>query len=402
MKILLVHNHYGSAAPSGENIVFELERAMLERHGHEVACFERFSDSIRSQGAYGMIKGALVTPWNFSAARALRKKIAQFRPDVMHAHNTFPLLSPAVFSAAKGIARVLTLHNYRLFCAAGIPMRDGQICVDCLDRQSVMPALRNGCYRESRVATVPLATNIALQRSRGTWRNDVEAFIALTDFQKDTMIKAGLPMDLVQVKPNFYAGEPVVVPYDERPNRAVFVGRLSEEKGIQDLVSAWLIWGEEAPELRIVGDGPLLNSLVEQARKAKNITFRGQVSSGEAQEEISKARILVLPSRWFEGFPMVLREAFAFATPSLVSHYGPLPKLVLQGQGIVFQGGDIVDLGQKLRRLWADMPALSKMSLAAKKEFDARYTEGINIRILTDIYKGAILRAESKSGKIRK
>jgi glycosyltransferase involved in cell wall biosynthesis len=390
MKILLVHNHYGSASPSGENSVFEMERAMLERHGHEVQAFERHSDEIRTQGVRGLLAGALATPWNPFAVRAMRKALAQFRPDVIHAHNTFPLISPAIFPAARGVGRVLTLHNYRLFCPAAIPMRDGRVCTDCLDNHSVMPALRYGCYRGSRVATLPMAANVALQRKRGTWRRDVEAFIALTEFQKDRMVQAGLPVDKVFVKPNFYAGDPAIVPIDERPNRVVFVGRLSAEKGVGDLLTAWLKWGPRAPELMIIGDGPLREALVARAANAVNIRFCGQLSGDQAKREIGVARLIILPSRWFEGFPMVLREAFALGTPSLVSNLGPLPSLVAQGQGAVFQGGDAEDLGQKAKALWADNAKLNSMSKSASAAFKKSYTEEVNSLKLMDIYNSAI------------
>lgn len=390
MKILLVHNHYGSAAPSGENLVFEMERAMLERQGHEVQTFERHSDEIRKQGVRGLMVGALATPWNPFAANAMRKALAQFRPDVIHAHNTFPLLSPAIFPAARGVARILTLHNYRLFCPAAIPMRDGRVCTDCLDRHSVMPALRHGCYRGSRVATLPIAASVALHRKRGTWRRDVEAFVALTEFQKDRMVAAGLPVDKVFVKPNFYAGNPVVVPIAERRKRVVFVGRLSAEKGVDDLLTAWLNWGPTAPELTLIGDGPLREALVARAANASNIRFCGQLSGGEAQKEIGLARLLIVPSRWFEGFPMVLREAFALGTPALVSNLGPLPSLVAQGQGAVFESGDAEDLRHMAKAIWADTERLNSMSKAACAAFKKYYTEEVNYLKLMDIYNNAI------------
>ena len=159
MRILLVHNFYGSAAPSGENQVFEAEKVLLQSRGHEVAEFTRHSDEIRGPGVWGSIKGAAATRWNPWAAQAIRRAVARFLPDVVHVHNTFPLISPSIFHAlaGMGVARVLTLHNYRLFCPAAIPMRAGQVCTDCLDRRSVLPALQHGCYRNSRLATVPLA-----------------------------------------------------------------------------------------------------------------------------------------------------------------------------------------------------------------------------------------------------
>ncbi|MAE46385.1 MAG: hypothetical protein CMJ86_05770, partial [Planctomycetes bacterium] len=258
---------------------------MLERHGHEVHTFECHSDEIRKKGLLGLVIGAISTPWNHSAARKMRTAIAKFGPDVVHAHNTFPMLSPSIFPAAQGVARVLTLHNYRLVCPAAIPMRGGEICTLCMDRKSVLSSIRYGCYRGSVLATLPLAVNVALHRRRGTWKHDVETFIALTGFQRDRMGKAGIPADKIRVKPNFYPGNPSPVPFGERPARVVFAGRLSAEKGVTDLVEAWLSWGPTAPELRLLGDGPLREELESRASDVSNIRVLGQLSSDDAQNE---------------------------------------------------------------------------------------------------------------------
>src|SRR3954463_5671491 len=226
-RILLAHNYYGSSAPSGENQAFDLEKALLERRGHEVRVYSRHSDEIRGRGALGVLQGALATPWNPRSVRAIRRVIDEFQPDVVHVHNTFPLISPAIFPGiASRAARVLTLHNYRLFCPAGIPLRDGKPCTECLDRKSVLPALRYGCYRGSRLATAPLALGVSLNRRRGVWENDVDAFIALTDFQREMMVAAGLPAHKVLVKPNFYPGQPQRIPWTSRRQGVVFAGRL--------------------------------------------------------------------------------------------------------------------------------------------------------------------------------
>ena len=393
-RILLLHNFYRSGAPSGENQVFEMERALLERRGHSLEVFTRHSDEIAGQGLRGAIKGAASTSWNVFGARALRKRIAAFRPDVIHAHNTFPLLSPAVFPAALGTARVLTLHNYRLFCAAAIPMRDGRVCTDCLDRRSVLPALRYGCYRGSRVATVPLAASIALHRFRGTWVTDVEAFIALSEFQRQRFVDAGLPDDRVHVKPNFYPGDPATIPWSERAGRVVFVGRLSAEKGVKTLLQAWALWGDQAPPLRIVGDGELRWELEDCARGLP-VEFVGQVGPREAQAEIGRARLVVLPSEWFEGFPMVLREAFAFGTPSAVSDIGPLPGLVRDPEsGCTFEPANPESLLHAVRSAWENPAQLERWSRGARAAFEAKYTEEANYEMLMAIYEQAIERAE--------
>ena len=395
MKILLLHNHYRSTSPSGENAAFALERDLLARAGHEVRTFERHSDELAAAGALGVLRGAAATPWNPFAARALRREVEAFRPEVVHAHNTFPLLSPAVFPAAgRRAARVLTLHNYRLFCAAAVPVRAGRVCTECLDRRSVLPALRHGCYRGSRLATAPVALGVALARATGLWRRHVDAFVALTAFQRDVLVAAGLPAERVLVKPNFYPGDPAVVPWAARRDAAVYVGRLSEEKGVGHLLDAWAAWGGEAPPLRVVGDGPLRQALEARARAAglgpARVAFLGRLAPAEAEAEIAAARLLLVPSVWFEGFPLVLREALAFGTPAAVSAIGPLPSLVEDGRaGLIFRPGDPAALLAAVRGAWGEPGALERLGAAARRAFEARYGEVENLRLLLDVYRAA-------------
>lgn len=398
MRILLAHNFYGSAAPSGENQVFEAEKALLQSRGHELAEFTRHSDEIRGQGVWGVLKGAAATPWNPWAARAIRQVVARFQPDVVHVHNTFPLLSPAIFHALSGtgVARVMTLHNYRLFCPAAIPMRAGKVCTDCLDRRSVLPALQHGCYRNSRLATAPLALNVALHRAAGTWTKEVDAFIALTEFQRQRVVAAGLPAGRVHVKPNFYPGSPGVVPWAQRKPYVVFAGRLTAEKGVTTLVRAWQLWGNDAPELRVLGGGELRAELENMAQDLP-VRFLGQLSATKAQQQIAGASLLLLPSEWFEGFPMVVREAFAFGTPAAVSNLGPLPSIVKHGEsGLVFEAGNPASLLEVVSRAWRAPGLLEQLGRGARAAFEAHYTEDANYTTLMAIYGKAM--AQSRIG----
>ena len=404
MKILLAHNYYGSAAPSGENQVFEAERALLQQRGHTVSEFTRHSDEIRSQGVWGAVKGACTVPWNPWSVVAIRRAVDAFQPAVVHVHNTFPLISPGLFHAIGGrAARVLTLHNYRLFCPAAIPMRAGKVCTDCLDRRSAWPALRYGCYRNRRLATAPLALSVGLHRILGTWTRQVDAFIALTDFQRERMIAAGLPAELVHVKPNFYPGNPIPAPWADRRPSVVFAGRLTAEKGVMALVRAWLLWGAAAPELRIVGDGDLRGDLERLAATVPEtpIRFLGQLTGAAAQAEIARARLLVLPSEWFEGFPMVLRETFAFGTPAAVSAIGPLHSIVQSGSsGVVFAPANPESLFREVCAAWETPGRLERLGQGARQSFEARYTEDANYRMLMAIYQQAItVSQERKSAR---
>lgn len=402
MKILLVHNYYGSSAPSGENQVFEAELELLLSRDHEVITFTRHSDEIRDKGTFGKITGALATPWNHLMFMAIRRRVLHFKPDVVHVHNTFPLISPAIFYAiGTRAARVLTLHNYRLFCPAAIPMRAGLVCTDCIDGHTVWPGLQHGCYRNSRLATVPLVASVSLHRHFGTWDNQVDAFIVLSEFQRERMTAAGLPIGRVHVKPNFYPGAPVVVPWVERRLCAVFAGRLTAEKGVDALIRAWLLWGAGAPELRIVGDGELRDELVRLAGTNSHVPIRflGQLTGEEAQAEIAHARLLVLPSEGFEGFPMVVREAFAFGTPAAVSDIGPLPFIVKHGvNGVVFAPADPCSLLGQLRTAWETPGLLKLLSEGARAEFESKYTREKNYDMLMKIYRQAISTGGSSIG----
>lgn len=401
MRLVLAHGYYGSEAPSGENLVFEAERDLLRARGHQVLEFTRHSDDLRRRGAWGLLHGAAATPFNVASLLRLRRLLRRERPDVLHVHNTFPLLSPAVYHAARGlpVATVLTLHNFRTFCAAALLLRDGRPCTLCLDRRSAWPGLRHGCYRGSRLATAPLTAMIALHRALGTWTRQVDAFIALTAFQRDLLVAGGLPADRVHLKPNFHPTPPTPRRWDERPARALFVGRLAPEKGVGVLLDAWSAWGD-APELAIVGDGPERARL--QARAAAlglggRVRFTGQLPPGQVEAHLLACRLLLVPSVWFEGFPLVIREAFAAGVPVAASRIGSLQGIVEPGgTGLLFEPGDPRDLQRQVSAAWADQAALGAMAARARAAFEARYTADACADALADIYRQARASREAR------
>jgi glycosyltransferase involved in cell wall biosynthesis len=372
-------------------VKIERERKLLCDHGHEVAVLTRHSDEIRSYGFLGACRGALATIWNPWMARAVRKKVDLFRPHVVHVHNMFPLISPSIFSAIGTRAkRVLTLHNYRAVCPAAIPMRHGKVCTLCIDKKCVWSAIRYGCYRNSRVATVPLAMNVALHRTLRTWQNQVDAFIVLSDFQRHMMENAGFPKGKMFVKPNFLLGSPRIKAWIDKEPAIVFVGRLSEEKGIRTLISAWKLWKKNAPELRVIGDGPLRDTLTMQSKDLP-VRFLGHLCSQETQREIAKAKLIVVPSECYETFGMVVIEAFAHGTPVAVSSLGALPYIVQDGiTGVVFPPADPRELLDKVSECWVDDTRLAKMGIAARSQFEKMYTEEINYQQLMAIYEKTI------------
>ena len=394
LRVAMAHNHYGSEAPSGENAVFEAERRVLQDRGHDVLSFERRSDALRGKGIRGLATGALSTPWNPFAARRLRALLERERPDVLHVHNPFPLLSPAIFHAARGlpVATIWTLHNYRPFCSAATLVRDGVPCTECIDRRSPMPGLAHGCYRGSRAATLPLAAMIDLLDRAGTLAREVDAFVVLTEFQREMVVRAGLPAGRVHVKPNFHPAPPPVVPWPEREPRVLFAGRLGPEKGVRVLLDAWSLW-PDAPLLEIAGDGPersALEARVRTLRLGDRVRFLGQLSPAEVERRTGRVRLLAVPSLCFEGFPLVIRDAFAAGVPVVASRLGALERIVEDGAtGLLFSPGDAADLHRRVSRAWADPALLASLGAAARAAFEGRYTADRSYEALLNVYESA-------------
>jgi glycosyltransferase involved in cell wall biosynthesis len=395
MKILFVHNFYGSSAPSGENFVYETEIAMLRQHGHTVLEYTRHSDDIRKQGLWGLIKGGFATPWNPVAFREVRKLVLKERPDILHVHNTFPLISPAIFwaTAKTQTATVFTLHNYRIYCGSATLMRDGQPCHKCLDSKSPFLALYHRCYRKSFFATIPMAIKIASHRILNTFNKHVDRVIALTDFQGQMMVGAGINKELIAIKPHFLMDPPHPIPWQEREKKIVFVGRLSQEKGVHILVKAWEIWGKSAPKLEIIGDGPdrhMLENMVQQANLGEKILFLGQISHKEVLSKMSLAKLLVLPSICYEGFPMVICEAFGLGLPVAACDHGAMGSIIEDGMsGCLFEADSARQLEAKARSLWLDENLLSTMAYGARSQFDRQYSSKSNYDRLIEIYTNA-------------
>jgi glycosyltransferase involved in cell wall biosynthesis len=385
VKVLIVHNRYRTSAPSGEDAAVDNERRMLERHGVEVRVFDRCNDDISASGWSGQCQLALNTVWSRRSRAELSVLLQRNRPDVVHVHNTFALISPSIYSACRGagVPVVQTLHNFRLFCPSALFLRDGKPCEACVD-SGLLQAVRYRCYRGSRSATATLAGMLAVHRVLGTYADHIDRYIALTQFARQKVIRAGLPEDKVTVKPNFLPDPPS--PGQGSGGYVVFVGRLLAGKGAETLVRAW----RELPEvpLRIVGDGALREPLETLARReAPSVEFLGRLPREAVLRTIADARLLVIPSDCYEGFPMVVAEAFACGTPILASRIGSLEELIHEGKtGATFPAGDAPALAAQVRRLLADAPQLAAMRLKARATFEAELTESRNFERLMRIY----------------
>jgi len=390
MKILLIHNLYRSRSPSGEDIVFNDECHLLRKHGHEVITYERRNDDIETFPPYK--KAALLwqTTWSRQSYREIRHLIRRRKPEVAHFHNTFPLISPSGYYAcqAEGVPVVQTFHNFRFFCASGLFFRDSSVCEECL-RYELFRSIRYGCYRGSRIQTLPLAIMTLLRQRICKWIRQIDVFIALTKFARTKYIQAGLPASRIVVKPNFMEHPPE--PRYNHSGYAIVLGRLSPEKGVKTLLAAWKKVGDVP--LKILGDGSQRAELEEIVRKEKlaNVQFLGFLPHAEGMQWLQNARFMIIPSIWYEGFPLAIREAFACGKPVIASRLGGMAAIIEDGRtGLLFEPGDPDDLAAKVRWLMENKKAAAQMGKAARAEFEAKYTADKNYEMLINIYQMAI------------
>lgn len=382
MRIIVTHTHYQQAG--GEDQSFAAEVALLQEKGMEILPLTFHNRDLEPLPPW---RQGLLTLWNQEAYHRVREAIRSFRPQVVHIHNTFPLASPAVVWAAKaeGVPVVMTLRNYRLLCVNALFYREGRVCEDCLGRAVPWPGVVHGCWR-GRGASATVAGMLALHRVLGTWER-VDRFIALTEFAQAKFVQGGLPPEKIRVKPNFIHPDPG--PGEGRGGYALFVGRLSPEKGIRTLLQAWQRLGARMP-LKVVGDGPLWEETKEAAARLPGVELLGRKRPEEVYALMGEASFLVFSSEWYETFGRVAIEAFAKGTPVIASAIGAVAEVTESGRtGLLFRPGDPEDLAAKVEWLLSHPEELARMRREARAEYEAKYTAERNYEALMAIYREA-------------
>jgi glycosyltransferase involved in cell wall biosynthesis len=387
-SILSVHNHYHQ--PGGEDRVFASEAALLEAKGHRVIRYETDNARVERWGAGSAINAI----WSVPSALTIGELVRRHEPDIVHFHNTFPLISPAAYYSVQreGVPVVQTLHNFRLVCPGATLFRDGGVCQQCLEQGSFRPAMANKCYRGSRPATAAVAAMLSIHNAARTWKRKVDVYIALSQFARRKFIAAGLPESRVVVKPNFVRSDHL---QSDRPGNggyALFVGRLAPEKGIATLAEAW----KELPDIPLIvaGEGPL-----SETRWPQGVSWVGRQTPEQVRDLMRHARVLLVPSDCFEMGPLTIIEAFACGLPVIASDLGSMAEAVDHGRtGFLFQPGDAADLARTVRTAFAaDDSTWEAMRAAARNEFEQRYTADRNYDLLMDIYRSAIAAKEARA-----
>lgn len=390
-RVLMVHNYYRE--PGGEDRVFDAEVELLRDRGVPVETFIRRNAEIES----GPVALAAGWVWNRDSYRSLSEAIERFSPAVVHFHNTRPLISPAGFYAAarRGVPVVYTLHNYALTCVNGLFFRDEKVCEDCLGGAVLWRGIPRRCFRNSVTASASNAFTVSAHRAVGTWRNKIDAYIALSAFSRQKFLTAGLPANKIHVKPNFLPDLPVdpakdpSAPEDVRP--FVFVGRLSPEKGIDTLLDAWRQLPKDRRELitlRIIGDGPKRDRVIAASAEDPSITWDGFLPNDAVEAALNGARALVFPTQCYENCPMVVIEAFRAHLPVIGSSIGATAEMINPGKsGLLYESGNPQALAQCMARMIDNPSGLLDMAFAARRVYEQHYRPDDNFERLMDIYR---------------
>ena len=392
MKIVIAHNSY--ILHGGEDVVAEQEANLLREHGNSVVEYRRSNCEIekRSMGGLSLL---LQTIWASDSRRHFRELLRREKPDLVHFHNTFMMISPSAYYACKeyGVPVVQTVHNYRLLCLRGDLFRGGKICEECVGRTVPYPGVRYRCYQGSLPRSAAVASMLLAHRALKTWERKVDLFIAPSAFLAGKLAQGGIPAEKIVVKPNFAALDTSV-----RAGRddlyAIYLGRLSPEKGVRDLIAAW----QKIEDLRllVVGAGPEQDYIRATIRERGlgNVEMTGPQTRDSAVALLKRAAFLVFPSQWHEPFGLVAVEAFASGVPVIAARAGAISEIVQDGHtGLLFASGSTDELVQKVR--WAiDNPeATRRMGENARRVYEQRYTPEKNYPMLMEIYHRAMARS---------
>lgn len=389
MNILQVHNKY--KITGGEWTVVNQEYDLLKKD-HTV--HQLIVDNTKEINSLSdKLRLIFTTHYNRQSKELVRKHIRETRADIMHVHNFFPLLSPSIFEAAKeeGVPSVLTLHNYRLFYPNGYLLYDGKIDERTING-SAYSCVFDGVYRDSIVQTAVVAHMIEYHRKRDTWAKQVDCLLCLTDFAKSKFVEAGFPEDKLKVKPNFvddsFEGQDFSQVTNQKEDYYLFIGRISEEKGVRTLVNAWSSSKKESDsKLLILGDGPIKRELQRKTEMDPNIEWLGFIAREGVLDYLKRAKALIFPSEWYEGMPMTILEAFSAATPVLSTNIGSQAGIVEPGRtGLHFEVGDQESLLEVVQQFESGTQKQREMGFAARKEYEEKYTPEVNRAKLQKLY----------------
>ncbi|MBA2574834.1 MAG: glycosyltransferase family 4 protein [Nocardioidaceae bacterium] len=387
MRILQLHNHHANKGGAME--VLAHESSLLKAAGHDV---DEYTVAATEDLSLSSMRAGIKAIWNQQVASDLNRRIATLRPDVVHVHTPFPIMSPVVFRVAhkRGIPVVTTLHSYRYSCIAGTCWRDGHVCEDCIGKKLKLPGVRHQCYHDSAAASASLTLSLGAHRGLGTFHQHVSRYLTLTDFSRRLLIRDGFPADRITVKPNSVPDPGVPASRGSGERLVAFAGRLIDIKGVRTLLDAWA----RVPagmKLVIAGDGPLRGLVEERAASDTSIEFVGWVDEDQVLDLMGQAEVVVVPSEWYEGLPLVILRSLAVGTPILVSNLDNCCEVVeADGVGWTFQVKDSHSLVEQLTRLVLEPSHAAALRNAARQSYERRYSPPVDLIRLERVYREVI------------
>ena len=380
-KVLIVHNYYQT--PGGEDTVVENEKNLLINNGHEVVLYTRHNDEIKTRGIIRKLLLPLEAIFSIKTYKEVKRKIIEENIDIVHVHNTLPLISPSVYYSAFSckVPVVQTIHNFRLLCPGATFTRGNNICEECVDK-NLLSSIRYKCYRGSLIQSIVSAVNLAFH---STYKK-VNGYIALTEFNKEKLMNL-IDEKNIYIKPNFVNKSNDTIS-KQSENYFLFLGRLDELKGIQILIEIWK--DIKDINLVVIGKGPLEVEISEfiEKNKLNNVNLLGYKNKEEVMRFISKAKALIVPSQWYEGFPMTIAESLSMGVPVIAGDIGNLSTIIeSEKNGLLFKYNDKQELKDKIQMLNNNKSLEEQLRQGARESFNNKYNERINYKLLIDIYE---------------
>ncbi|HEY3142882.1 MAG TPA: glycosyltransferase family 4 protein [Acidimicrobiales bacterium] len=390
MRVLVVHNRYSSRVPSGENLAVDDEVRWLRQAGVDVHVHQADNDELIKANTVDRLRHAAESVWSLSAQRGMTSAIEAAKPDIVHIHNLFPLLTASVqWTADRHDLRVVwTAHNYRLTCVIGTHHREGNRCDSCKPGWRI-PGVRYGCYGGS-MATSGLVTAATSLFGRMA-KSKCVAIAPSENMHRWLVDQAGFASGRVRLKYNGVdrpKGQ-AVIPSAVDNRTFLFAGYLTDYKGVGLLLEAWRRTGSLDAELRILGDGPLAGMVESAAAADARITWSGSVPASEVAGHLAEARAVVIPSTWEEPFGRTAAEAMAYGRPIITSGLGALSEIVDERSGWI-TGAKPQPLADAIVAAAGSDAAVDERSQAAAARYAQLFSPEVTTHSLIDIYEDVL------------
>ncbi|MDO7138861.1 glycosyltransferase family 4 protein [Algibacter lectus] len=386
MKILIIHNKYGKF--SGEEAVVEAQIALLQENGHEVITYFRSSEELEDM-TNAKLKAFVSAFNNPTSNKAIKNILLKEKPDVVHIHNLYPLISPAILPMIKkmGFPIAMTVHNYRLLCPSGLFFSNGKICEKCTGSSKELNCITNNC-EGSLFKSTGYALRNMWSRLKNYYTSNVDVFLCLTEFQKHKLVANSFSNEKCEVLPNFYNKTIKNIDYNIKDrNYVAFAGRISPEKGIPLLLAA----AKKLPHIPFKLAGGMRDGYEQELDIPENVEFKGMMPSSELSHFYTNARFLILSSIWYEGFPMVFPEAMAHKLPIIAPKMAGYPEIAEENfNGLLFEPGNADALATVIETLWNNNELATKLAENGFEKVKLKYSSHAYYNILTNNYKNII------------